>query len=151
PELSRDRVGDARMRVSNVRHIVVRVDVRSPRLVEQVLHPASHDVEGMRGVRELDVGAEKALTGAQQGSRRRSLSQTFRWNAENQVRIGTQTEPGLALTCRRDTIEVAGHVEQVRDDLKVEMWPPVAVYRRRPDGADLLTGRHAPAHDNAFE
>ena len=49
--LRRRRLDDARMTVADVRHVVVRVDVAAPFVVEQVLHPSAHDLRPARDTR----------------------------------------------------------------------------------------------------
>src|SRR6187455_3356396 len=66
------------------------------------------------------------------------LRESLRWNPKNEIRVGRNTEPGRTLAPGRDTVEITRHLEHVRDDLHVDVRPPVAVCRRCTDRGEPL-------------
>src|SRR5262249_49152576 len=72
-------------------------------------------------------------------------------NVQNEIRIRRQTQPGPALARRGDAVEVAGDVEQVRDDLEMQMRPPVAVLGRRADFGEALAYANLLSDRKALE
>ena len=150
-DLALHRADHARVAVPHEGHVVVDVEEGAAGLVVEEGPEAAHDLEGP-AVREAQAGAQPLAAGGQGGRGLRGRGgEALLGNAQDQVGIGREGLPDLALRGAGHAGEVAAQVEQVEDDLEVHVGRPVAVRGRRPHPADLLAGVHALAHGEARE
>ena len=133
-----------RVTVPHVAHVVDRVKVGATVLIVQVLHPAAHNLERL-AIRDTERWADmlrphftNLLTVALVGRKK------LHGNTHDEVRIGTQAQPDIALARKRHTGEIAYAVEQVGDDLQVQVRWPAAInegaanFRKRRTPGDWL-------------
>jgi len=79
--------------VPHERHVVVNVEIRSPRVVIQILHPPAHDLQRML-VRDTQIFSHQGLP---RGKCLRELRlfcwKALSWNSEQQIWIRRETRP----------------------------------------------------------
>ena len=132
---------DVRVRVTDVRDVVDRVEVGAAEVVEQVGADAAGDPQRV-GVGHAEVGAEQATAVGEGLARRRGARARRRSSGSPSSRAGSGDSPRNVERLRRhgDAGVVHAEVEQVEDHLAVHVRRPVAVARRRPDPADDVAG-----------
>src|SRR5262245_24657802 len=92
------------------------------------------------------------MTGRQRfGLVRLSRRKTIFGYAENQVRIGREAAPNLALARPADAGEIAIGIEQIGDDLEVQVRRPSAVFDGRTEAGDLFAFRYGAAYAQTFQ
>jgi hypothetical protein len=110
-------------------------------VIEEVLAPAALDLERL-AVREPHARSEPRAPGRQRLLRGGpSGREALGGHARNQVGVGRERQPDVALGSARDPGEVAIEAEQVGDDLQVQVRRPPAVLEGLAEGANALTGR----------
>src|SRR5262245_4568032 len=142
---------DARVAMAHVRHIVVSVQITTSLFIEQILHPAAHDLDRLF-VSDAQVLAERAAPDRQ----RFGLVRLPRWKtvfgyAENQVRVGREATPNVALAREADAGKIAIGIERISNDLEVQVRRPSAVFTGRAEAGDLFAFRYGAAHAQPFE
>src|SRR6267143_3876414 len=138
-ELRLRRLDHARVAVSHERHIVVNVEIRSPRVVVQMLHPPANDFQRTL-IRNAEVLPQQ---GAARGKCLWEL-RLFRWkttgrNSEQEIRIRRETRPYGTLRSISNTRKIGAKLEQIENDLKMNVWRPATVLLCRTDARAWLT------------
>src|SRR5262245_16951258 len=137
--------------MAHVRHIVVSVQIPTPIFIEQILHPPANDLDRLF-VSDAQVLAERAAPDRQRfGLVRLSRRKTIFGYAENQVRVGREAKPNVALARAADAGKIAIRIERISNDLEVQVRRPSAVFAGRADAADHFAFRYWAAHAQAFE
>ena len=126
------RLDDTRMRVADVRHVVVGVDEAAPLVVEQVLLPSTNDTHGPLVARANARSHEHRPLGRQCRGRHLGQRKAPFGNPDEQIGIWTYQCPPLPQDWRSDAWEIGAQPHQVRDDLDVQVRRPSAVYLGSP-------------------
>ena len=128
----------ARMRVPDVADVVDEVEVGPPVLVVEVGAGAADDLQRLpvgQAEHRRDRGAprrEQRLAGA------RRVGADAARQAQQQVRVGADRLPQVALGERADAVRVAAAAEVRGEDLQVQVRRPAAVLGLVAEPADLL-------------
>ena len=150
-KLLRRRAYDQRMRMPDVRDVVVRVYEPAPVIIEQILCRAADDLHRI-AIGDAEIPAEALPSrGKRRGLRWPGRRLRFHGNAEQPRRIGTERKPEIALRRTRHARIVCAEVEQVGHHLKVEMRRPSAVYVGRAELRDPFALRYPAARVHAVE
>ncbi len=118
---------DTRVAVPDMADVVDAIQISPPIFVVEVLHPAAHDLERVT-VRDAEGFADMLRPQAADVLAAQTIAgKILGGHANDEVGIGTQAEPDLALAGARHAWEFAFFIEQVGDDLEMEMRRPVAI------------------------
>ena len=96
-ELLLRRSHNARMAVPHQRHVVVRVEIRPPRIIVEIVHPAAHDFQGAL-VGNAEIFSQKSAPLFERVLKTCLASrESVLGNPEQKIRIGRKAGPHSAL------------------------------------------------------
>ena len=140
----------ARMRVADVRHVVVRVEILAPLVIVEILPPSARDAHRIV-VGDAQIGAEVRPPPREVLSLRHRHRHPAGRDPDDEIRIGTEVAPDRALRRPRHAGEVGVEAERVGEDLQMEMRRPVSVLRRHAERGDPVAAAHLGADAEAVE
>src|SRR5437879_8894940 len=125
------------MTVPYERQVIVNIQIRSPRIVIQILHPPANDFQRAL-VRDAEILPQQAATRGKRFAESWLLRrETIRRNAKQKIWVRREACPNGALRSVGNARKIGAEFEQIEDDLEMNVWHPPAVcirsaYLRNP-------------------
>src|SRR5947207_11016451 len=117
--------------VPNDLHVIVNIQIRSPRNVIQKLHPATNDFQRAL-IRDSEIFPQQAATRGKRFAKSWLLRrETIQRNAKQKIWVWREARPNCALRTVRNAKKIRVQVKQIDNDLKMNVWHPSAVFIRR--------------------
>src|SRR6266849_3427476 len=122
------RLDHARVAVPYERHVVVNVEIRTPRIVIQILHPSANNFQRAL-IRDAEVFSQQ---GAARGKCLRELL-LFRWktigrNSDQQICIRREARPYGTLRSISNARKIGPQIQHIQNDLKMNVWRPPPIF-----------------------
>src|SRR6266481_1464687 len=150
-ELRLRRLHHTRVAVPDERHVIVNVEIRSPRIVIQILHPPANDFQRAL-IRDAEVFPKQgAPCGKWLPESRFFGRKAIGRNSEQEIWSRRETRPYGTLRSSSNTWKIGPQLEQIENDLKMNVWRPAPVFLCRSDAREWLTSRNALARFQANE
>ena len=141
PDLLCHRPRNARMTMSNERHVVINVEIGAARVVVEILLPSTHNLQ-RPAIRNAEIPTQHALSIRQRVCNIFLIrDNSVRCDTQQQIRIRRKIGPHSAFRSQRDAGKIRAPIQQIGDHLKMQMRRPATVFRHRSDAADALTLR----------
>src|SRR5437016_9914262 len=136
------------MTVPYERHVIVNIQIRSPRIVIQILHPPANDFQRAL-VRDAEILPQQAATRGKRFAESWLLRrETIRRNAKQKIWVRREACPNGALRSVGNARKIGAEFEQIEDDLEMNVWHPSAVFicrahsRKFFSAPNVLAGFH---------
>ena len=144
-------LGDVGVAVADVGDVVDHIEIGAAGVVVQILADATHNFERF-GVGDREHFAQSLLALGNEFGVAGEWGGEAAWgDAAEQVGVGVEAEPDIALTGEGHAGVVNAHVEEVCDELEVEMGGPVAVDGVVAHPGDWLPLLNVHAHAEVVE